>query len=64
MVKPVSIKDEKEKDIIEYLENNGHLDNFSYYVKGLIRKDMEEKIQISQSQVENKPSKKSLDFGM
>lgn len=40
MVKPVSIKDEKEKNIIEYLESNGHLKNFSYYVKNLIVEDM------------------------
>lgn len=64
IVKPVSIKDEKERDIIAYLDAYGYSNNFSYYVKGLIRKYMEEKIQNSQPQTENKTSKKSLDFGM
>ena len=38
-VKPVSFK-EDEQDIIEYLKSNGHDKGFSYYVKSLIRKDM------------------------
>jgi hypothetical protein len=42
MVRPVSFKDEKEKDIIDYLIKNGYLDNFSYYIKGLIKRDMQE----------------------
>lgn len=39
MVKTVSFK-ESEDDIIKYLNDNGHMDSFSYYVKGLIRRDM------------------------
>jgi len=38
-VKPVSFK-EDEQDIIKYMKSNGYDKSFSYYVKGLIRKDM------------------------
>lgn len=40
MVKTVSFKDEYEKEMIKYLNDNGYLKGFSYYVKDLIRKDM------------------------
>lgn len=40
MVKAVSFKEVKEKNIIEYLEDHKYLDNFSYYVKNLIKEDM------------------------
>lgn len=36
MVKGVSFKDFKEKDLIEFIKDK----DFSYYVKELIRKDM------------------------
>lgn len=38
-VKPVSFKRDDE-DIKKYLKDNGYHKTFSYYVKGLIRKDM------------------------
>ena len=31
---------QSEDDLLKYLEDNNLLDNFSYYVKSLIRKDM------------------------
>ena len=55
MVKPVSFKDEKEKDLIDYLINKGYLDNFSYYVKSLIRKDMESSGELSSNNNEITP---------
>lgn len=39
IVKQVSFK-QSEDDLLKYLEDNNLLDNFSYYVKSLIRKDM------------------------
>jgi transcription elongation factor len=40
LVKVVSIKDKDEKDLIEFLEKEKYFNNFSYYVKNLIREDM------------------------
>lgn len=64
MVKPISFKDEKESDLIEYLKNSGYLKNFSYYVKGLIRKDMEkENINESTSKIEKvAPKRRNVNF--
>jgi ribosomal protein S8 len=38
-VLPVSFKI-KEEDLIRFMEHEGYIDNFSYYVKNLIREDM------------------------
>jgi len=50
--KPVSFK-EKEEDLIEYIKDK----DFSYYVKGLIRADMEKGKNTQQS-----GRKKNMDF--
>lgn len=41
MIKTVSFKDIKEEKMINFLNENGYLNNFSYYVKDLIKKDMQ-----------------------
>lgn len=54
MVKGVSFKDKSENDIIEYLIENGYLKCFSYYVKGLIKKDMDNKLTTDKKEVVKK----------
>lgn len=53
-VKPVSFKD-KEQDLLDFVGKR----DFSYYVKELIRKDREEKLQSSVSSgIEKVPSRR------
>jgi hypothetical protein len=43
----------KEEDLMKFLELNGFKDNFSYYVKDLIRKDMKKGENESKNNEEN-----------
>lgn len=65
MVKTVSFK-ESEEDIIKHLKDNGYMNSFSYYVKGLIRQDMNNsKISISSKKEEEKPKpRRNANFDM
>lgn len=54
MVKAVSFK-EDEKDIIQYLKINGYDKGFSYYVKGLIKKDMQGYTPVKKEEETHKP---------
>lgn len=49
MKKPVSFKT-KESDLIEWIKDK----DFSYYIKNLIRKDMEENKKVNQNQFNKK----------
>ncbi|MDR3593572.1 hypothetical protein [Clostridium sp.] len=62
VVKAVSFKDKKDKELIEFIEGK----EFSYYIKDLIRKDMEEKVSSEvPSKVEKMPSRKrNINFDM
>lgn len=55
-VKPVSFKKD-EGDILEYLKKHGYYKAFSYYVKDLIRKDMQEN-ELKESVKSNKANRK------
>lgn len=63
--KPVSFK-KSENDLTDYLEVNGYDKSFSYYVKGLIRKDMQkEKINELPNTFEKAaPKKRNTNFDM
>lgn len=68
-VKQVSFK-KNEGDLLEYIEKNNYDKNFSYYVKRLIREDMnrntptakEEKITESKVNNESCYKKRNVDF--
>lgn len=64
-VKPVSFKKDDE-DIKKYLEEKGYHKTFSYYVKGLIRKDMQkEKTKELPNRIEQAaPKKRNVNFDM
>ena len=54
MVKAVSFK-EDEQDLIQHLKINGYDKAFSYYVKGLIKKDMNKEEKQDSSKIIKKP---------
>lgn len=56
VVKPVSFKD-KEKDLLDYIKDK----DFTYYVKNLIREDMN-KNKSNNSQINNKSKSLEFDF--
>lgn len=62
-VKPVSFKKDDD-DIIKYLKENGYHKVFSYYVKDLIRKDMQkEKTNELPNRIEKTaPKKRNVNF--
>lgn len=62
VVKAVSFKDKKDKDLIDFVEGK----EFSYYVKELIRKDMNEKVPSKvPSKIEKMPSRRrNINFEM
>ena len=59
MIKAVSFKDKKEKDLIDYVKNK----DFSYYIKGLIKEDMKRNNLEQTKPVENK-NKRNVDFDL
>jgi hypothetical protein len=59
-MKQVSFK-KNEQDLIQYMKENGYYNNFSYYVKDLIRKDMKENKSFNIPTTKNK---RNTNFGM
>jgi hypothetical protein len=59
MVKGVSFKEKKEKDLINFIKDK----DFSYYVKNLIKKDMEkEENEVLKGKEKQKIRKRNTDF--
>jgi hypothetical protein len=59
-MKQVSFKKD-EQDLIDYMKENGYYNNFSYYVKDLIRKDMKENKNVN---IPVSKNKRNTNFGM
>ena len=59
MVKPVSFREKKDKDLIEHIKDK----DFSYYVKELIREDMK-RSKLEQPKPVEKNNKRNTDFGL